>query len=73
MFAEIPAGTKRVCTTCFGRIHKRLCQLEEGETNNTAGGGGSSSGSGGKKAATDSEEQVSWSDNEIELVKQSLR
>jgi hypothetical protein len=61
-----------VCTTCFGRIHKRLCQLEEGETNNTAGGG-SISGGGGKKAAADSEEQVSWSDNEIELVKQSLR
>jgi hypothetical protein len=62
-----------VCTTCFGRNHKRLCQLEEGETNNTGGGGSGSGSGGGKKAATDSEEQVSWSDNEIELVKQSLR
>jgi hypothetical protein len=60
--AEIPAGTKRVCTTCFGRIHKRLCQLEEGETSGTAA-----------TKKTDSEELVTWTDNEIELVKQSLR
>ena len=26
---EIPEGTKQVCTTCFGRINKRIGQLEE--------------------------------------------
>ena len=28
-FLEIPEGTKQVCTTCFGRINKRIGQLEE--------------------------------------------
>lgn len=28
---QIPEGTKQVCTTCFGRINKRIGQLEDGD------------------------------------------
>ena len=31
---EIPENTKQVCTTCFGRINKRISQAQEDETLN---------------------------------------
>ena len=33
IFPEIPEGTKQVCTTCFGRINKRISQALEDEAN----------------------------------------
>jgi hypothetical protein len=80
--AEIPAGTKRVCITCFGRINKRICQLEEGGGGGENAAGSSSasssattaaSASSGKKEEQQQQLAAAWSDNEIEMVKQSLR
>ena len=54
---KLPDNTKRVCTTCFTRITRRIAQLEGINCD-------------GKK---EKEEPVNWSESEIESAKESLR
>ena len=84
---EIPEGTKQVCTTCFGRINKRISQLDQledgpggggaggGDQGNTRkpGQGGSDLQRGGGSNADDLAALSAWSDNEVELLKIGLR
>ena len=68
LFSEIPEGTKQVCTTCFGRINKRISQAQEDEvardTNSTN--------------SRDTKEtykvgEVIWSNEEVTLLEMALR
>jgi len=65
---QIPEGTKQVCTTCFGRINKRISQAQEDEvardTNSTN--------------SRDTKEtykvgEVIWSNEEVTLLEMALR
>ena len=60
---QLPEGSKRVCTTCFTRITRRIAQLDS-ET------GASGSADNVKK---EKDEAVQWTDAEIEAAKNSLK
>ena len=60
---QLPEGAKKVCTTCFTRITRRIAQLDN-ET------GASSSADNVKK---EKDEAVQWTDTEIDAAKTSLK
>ena len=59
---QLPEGSKKVCTTCFTRITRRISQLD-------VNGGDV----GSDNAKKDKDESVNWTDVEIESARVSLK